>query len=230
VYVIAELRQKLSSPTINFRLDFPSNTDLKNDYVFNEFLNKLQNDKNELNKQVTYLLVFGSFAPYGEGRSAIQNVYNYAYKGLSDILNRQLNNIVNDLIFKITGDRSVRVDVSTSFYNSSSLLSGPGGNLPFGFDRSNVNLKLAKSFLNGKIILNVGGNLDFGLGNNTAFQTGNFQWLPDWNIEFILSKSRKLRMIVFQRNTLDINQTTTNTSLGKRTRFGVSLSYSKDID
>lgn len=234
VYVIAAMREKLTQPKISFRLDFPPNTGLKNDYEFSEFLVKLQNDENEINKQVTYLLVFGSFAPYGEGRNVGQNIYSFAYKGLSDIFNRQMNNIVNDLLYRITGDRSIKIDVSTSFYSSASLLGSTpvGGLASLGrLDRSSVDLKLAKSFLNGRIVLNVGGNVDFGLGNNSAFQNGNFQWLPDWNIEFLLSKGGSLRMIVFQRNSLDINTSANSTnSLGRRNRYGISLSYSKDFD
>ena len=39
-------------------------------------------------------------------------------------------------------------------------------------------------FLNDKIILNVGGDLDFNVRNTTTIQNGSFQWLPDLNIEF----------------------------------------------
>lgn len=231
VNVVASLRDKLTQPKISFRFDFPSASVLTNDPVFNEFLTKLQNDQNEMNKQVTYLLVFGSFAPYGEGRAIGENLYNFAYKGLSGVLNRQLNNLVNNLLYQITKDRSWKVDVTTSVYNSAALL----GNTSVGglasisrLDRGNFDLKLAKSLFNGSVILNVGGNLDFGFGDNSALQTKTLQWLPDWNIEFILNKNRQLRMIVFQRNSLDIN--TSNSSLGRRNRYGISLSYSKDFD
>jgi len=188
-----------------------------------------------MNKQVTYLLLFNSFAPYGEGRNFTQNIYSYAYKGLSDIFNRQVNNIVNDLLYKITGNRGIKVDISTSFYSSASLL---GSGNPVGgtlaslsrLDRSTVDLRVPFKLLNGKIIINVGGNLDFSLGNNSAFQNSGFQWLPDWNIEFVLGKSGALRMIVFQRNSLDINTVNSSSSLGRRNRYGISLSYSKDFD
>jgi hypothetical protein len=72
----------------------------------------------------------------------------------------------------------------------------------------------------------VGGDLDFNVQNSTTIQNGNFQWLPDLNIEFILSDDRKLRAILFNRNSLDIN----GSSLGKRNRQGVSISYRKDFD
>jgi hypothetical protein len=231
VYVIASLRNKLTEPKTTFRLEFP-NADFSNDEIFNAFLAKLQNDENEMNKQVTYLLLFNSFAPYGEGRSAQQNLYNYAYKGLSDIINRQLNSIVSNIFYQIFKDKSIKVDVSTSFYSSSSLL-GNGApvnalNSISNIDRSNLNLKLVKSVLNGRIIFNVGANLDFGFVSSSAFQNGNTQFLPDWNVEFVLGKTGKLRMIVFQRNSLDIN--TGTSSLGRRNRYGISLTYSKDFD
>lgn len=234
VNVIASLRNKLTEPKTTFRLDFPT-SDFSNDEIFNAFLNKLQNDENEMNKQVTYLLLFNSFAPYGEGRNVTQNIYSYAYKGLSDIFNRQVNNIVNDLLYKITGNRGFKIDISTSFYSSSSLLgSGNPVDRTIGdlsrLDRSTVDLRVPFKLLNGKIIINVGGNLDFSLGNNSAFQNNSFQWLPDWNIEFVLGKSGALRMIVFQRNSLDINTVGTSSSLGRRNRYGISLSYSKDLD
>jgi autotransporter translocation and assembly factor TamB len=236
VNIIAALRGNLTQPKPPvFRLDFPSNNELRNDITFEQFLTKLQNDENEMNKQVTYLLLFNSFAPYGEGRNVTQNLYNYAYKGLSDIFNRQVNNIVNDLLYKITGNRGIKVDISTSFYSSASLI---GSGNPVGstlsnltrLDRSSVDLRVPFKLLNGKIIINVGGNLDFSVANNSAFQSNNFQWLPDWNIEFVLGKTGKLRMIVFQRNSLDINTVNNTSSLGRRNRYGVSLSYSKDFD
>ncbi len=89
-----------------------------------------------------------------------------------------------------------------------------------------MNLKLGRSFLNDKVIVNVGGDLDFNVRSSTNIQNDNLQWLPDLNIEFILTRDRKLRAIVFNRNSLDIN----GSSLGRRNRQGVSISYRKDFE
>ena len=89
-----------------------------------------------------------------------------------------------------------------------------------------MNLKLGRSFLNDKVIINVGGDLDFNVRSSTNIQNDNLQWLPDLNIEFILTRDRKLRAIVFNRNSLDIN----GSSLGRRNRQGVSISYRKDFE
>jgi hypothetical protein len=85
---------------------------------------------------------------------------------------------------------------------------------------------LGRSFLNDKVIINVGGDLDFNVRSSTNIQNDNLQWLPDLTIEFILTRDRKLRAIVFNRNSLDIN----GSSLGRRNRQGVSISYRKDFE
>ncbi|WP_037351590.1 translocation/assembly module TamB domain-containing protein, partial [Sediminibacterium salmoneum] len=78
VYVIAELRNQLSQPDISFRLDFPQGSPVKNDNEFSAFLNRIQRDENEILKQVSFLIVFGTFAPPGEfsSRSGGTNPYN----------------------------------------------------------------------------------------------------------------------------------------------------------
>lgn len=58
-----------------------------------------------------------------------------------------------------------------------------------------------------------------GVGNN-------FQWLPDLNIEIILSKDRKLRAIIFNKNSLDIS----GSNFGRRNRTGASISYRRDFE
>ena len=76
------------------------------------------------------------------------------------------------------------------------------------------------------MIVTLGSDLDFNVGNTTSFQNGNFQWLPDFNIKFILTKDRKLSAIVFTKNSLDISGST----FGRRNRQGVSISYQRDFD
>ena len=129
----------------------------------------------------------------------------------------------------MTGDKSLRFDIGSSVYNSGNLLDPTGGGIAINankVDRTRVNLKLGRSFLNDKIVVNVGGDLDFNVRNTSTIQNSDLQWLPDVNVEFILSKDKKLRAILFNRNSLDIN----GSALGKRNRQGVSISYRKDFD
>lgn len=216
VYVIAELRGRLSKPDINFRLDFPTGSAIKNDNDFALFLNRVQSDDAEMLKQVTYLIVFGSFAPYGEARTT--SAYSLGLNTISQKLTSEINKIVSNLLYKITGDKSLQLDFSASTYSSSSYFTN---NSSTALDRQSFNFKINKSLLDGKVIITFGGDFDFGLSNNTGIQGGGFQWLPDISAQIILSRDRKLRAIIFNRSSIEASAT----ALGRRNRQGISLTY-----
>ncbi len=234
VYVIAALRNKLAQPDIRFSLAFPQGNPISSDNEFSQFITRLERDDNEILKQVSFLIVFNSFAPvsFSNGSGNNNNAYTVTSIGIntiSQLLTKEINKSITTLLNKVTGDKSLRFDVGSSVYNSANLLDPSGAGIAINankIDRQRVNLKLGRSFLNDKIIVNVGGDLDFNVQNSTAIQNGNFQWLPDLNIEFILTDDRKLRAIIFNRNSLDIS----GSSLGRRNRQGVSISYRKDFD
>jgi hypothetical protein len=75
------------------------------------------------------------------------------------------------------------------------------------------------------VILTFGGDLDFNIASGVS-RTGNFQWLPDFNAQIMLSKDKKIRAIVFQKSSLDV----AGQGIGRRNRMGISLSYSKDFE
>jgi hypothetical protein len=232
VYVIAQLRDKLSLPSIKFKLDFPQGSPIKTDNEFAAFLNRIEKDENEILKQVSFLIVLGSFAPAGaNGSSTANNPYMFTSLGvntISQVLTKEVNKAVSNILYKMTGDKSLRFDLGASLYSSNSLIStGSGVSANSNtIDRTRVNLKLGYAFANNNIVVTLGSDLDFNLGNSSAIQNGNFQWLPDFNIEFILTKDKKLRAIVFTKNSLDINGST----FGKKNRQGASISYRRDFD
>ena len=232
VYVIAGLRNKLSKPDIKFSLAFPPGNPISTDNEFTQFISRLERDDNEILKQVSFLIVFNSFAPVSFSNSNNSNAYTVTTIGIntiSNLLTKEINKSVTNILNKVTGDRNLRFDIGSSVYNSANLIDPSGTGLAINankIDRQRVNLKLGRSFLNDNIIVNVGGDLDFNVRNTTSIQNGTFQWLPDLNIEFILTRDRKLRAIIFNRNSLDI----TGSSLGRRNRQGLSISYRKDFD
>ncbi len=209
VYVIAQLRDKLTQPKITFRLDFPQGSAIKNNNDFNLFLARLQSDDAEMLKQVTYLIVFGSFAPYGEAGTST-SAYSLGLNTLSQKLTSEINKIVGNLLYQITGDKNLQLDIGASTYSSSSYFGTYNGNL----DRQQVNLKINKSLLDGKVIITFGSDFDFGISSAAASQTSNFQWLPDVSVQIILSKDRKLRAVIFNRSSLNV-EAGSSSAIGK---------------
>jgi hypothetical protein len=232
VYVIAALRNKLARPDIQFTLAFPPGNPISTDNEFSQFIARLERDDNEIIKQVSFLIVFNSFAPVGFNSGNSNNAYSVTTLGInsiSQLLTKEINKSVTNLLNKVTGDQSLRFDIGSNVYNSGNLLDPTGAGIAINsnkIDRQRVNLKLGRSFFNDKVIVNLGGDFDFNLRSASSIENNNFQWLPDLNIEFILTKDRKLRAIVFNRNSLDI----IGGSMGRRNRQGVSISYRKDFE
>lgn len=231
VYVIASLTDKLSKPTIKFRLDFPQGSPIKTDPVFDEFLNKIEKDDNEILKQVTSLIVFGAFTPYGQGNGIGSiNFSSVTVNTISQALTNQLNKTLSNVIFKITHDKSLHVDIGTSVYSSANLFSQSSGGTSTtnnNFDRSRINFKVGYSFFQDKLVVTFGGDFDFNLSAAAAAQSGNIQWLPDLNVEYYLTNDKKLRFIAFSKNSLDVG---TGTTLGRRNRQGIGFSYKRDFE
>lgn len=230
VYIVANLTGKLQQPDIKFNLEFPTGSGLQNDDTFTKFLAKLQSNDNEMLKQVTWLIVFGTFAPYQESFSTSGNVFANAGIGtISQFLSNGINRIASDILYKITGDKSWQFNFDSKIYSSSSLLSSGTASSSSGqtFDQTALTLKLSKSLLNGKIIITIGSDIGISLANSSAAQSALNKFYPDLTFQFILSKDRNLRAILFNRSSLDIS---TSGALGRRTRQGVSMSYTKDFD
>ncbi|MEO7529961.1 MAG: translocation/assembly module TamB domain-containing protein [Sediminibacterium sp.] len=237
VYVIAQLREKLTHPNIKFKLGFPQGSPVNSDNEFMQYVNRLENDQNEILRQVAFLIVFNQFAPpgiSGNNSGSNSNPYSITSLGvntLSQYLTKGINNMVSNIIFKLTGDKSLRFDVGTSIYSSASLLNPSAGDISTAgnnkLDRTRVDLKLSRAFANDKIIVTLGSDIDFNISNSSsAIQNGNSQWLPNVNIEFVLTRDKKLRLIVFNKTSLDLS----GTSFGRRNRQGVSISYRKDFE
>ncbi|MGF7230620.1 translocation/assembly module TamB domain-containing protein [Arachidicoccus sp.] len=226
VYVIVELRGRLLKPDIGFRIDFPTGSSVKSDPDFALFLSRLQSDENEMLKQVTYLIVFNSFAPYGQSSGSSSNFASTGVNTISSLLTNELNNVFSNALTKLTGDKGLKFELGASTYSSSSILGQTNGSERL--DRQSLNFKLYQSLANDKIIITLGSNFDFGWGSSAAtVQNGNFQFLPDISVQFVLTRDRKLRAVIFNRSSLGVAGVT---AIGRQNRYGVSISYTKDFE
>jgi len=191
---------------------------MRNNVTALEMLRKIDEDKSEMLRQVTYLIVFRSFAPYKEGLGSKNPGTELAVNTISDLLSSQMGKILTNVVQDITGDKSLNVDITTDFYNSSQLV---GGNVSAtsGYDRVNFNFMLNKSYFNNRVVVNLGSDFDVNVKSTT---TTGFQFLPDVSVEFVLTPNRRLRAIVFKKDNLDYS--------GRRNRAGVSLSYRKEYE
>jgi hypothetical protein len=85
------------------------------------------------------------------------------------------------------------------------------------------NFGLKKKYINGRLIVSLGGNVDYNNPYILAARNTNILLTPDITLEYILSNDGKLRILGFNRTSVDA-------TLGQRNRTGVSLAYSKDFN
>lgn len=225
VYVVAKLTDKLFKPAIQFSLDFPNSSAAVADPELALIIQQMQKNTNELNTQVTYLIVFNSFAP---SELAINSNSNSTGLGINTISGIFLN-VISDQINKILGNllknEKYNISLNTSIYNRNPI-DARGTSLNLG---SNVNFSIGRSFFNNRFIISTGVGFDAAWQQTDIAQT--IQFLPDVTLEWLINPSGSLRASFFYRENTDFLNTTVSGGPGKSAkRIGGSFSFRRDFD
>ncbi|MBC7902393.1 MAG: hypothetical protein H7Y27_03195 [Gemmatimonadaceae bacterium] len=228
VLVVAKITDKLKAPKIRFDLELPANSQLANDPDANSLLSLIKRDENELNKQVSLLVVFNSFGP-SSSSNATMNVGQKALEGIvfnsiSGVISNELTKRFSNVLQTVFKDPSIQVNISASVYSGSNLLdvANQAQVLP---DRSNVNFSIGKSYFNERLTFIVGSALDFGF-NGASNSRNSFQFLPDVTAQYKVTPEGKFLFNLFYRQ----NTSYLGASIGKQSRSGASISYRKEFE
>jgi len=224
VYVVATLTGKLFTPDINFALDFPSTSVATTDPELALLVQQMQKNTNELNRQVTYLIVFNSFAP-SELAGDVSGGGGLGVSTISGILLGVLSDQINKLFGNLLKSDKYKINLNTSIYNRNLVdASKTALNLS-----SNVNLSIGRSFFNNRFIISTGVGFDAPLsqGSQSNIQQ-NIQLLPDVTLEWLINPSGTIKATFFYRTNTDYLTSSSNASTARRT--GASISYKKDFD
>jgi len=229
VLVVASLTGDLMSPDIRFQLQLPPGSALTNDQDAIALLQRIQNDENELNKQVAFLIVFNSFGPLSTSTNQ-GNLGGIAFEGivvnsisgvLSSTLSRQFSNIFQ----KIFNDKSIRVNFNAQLYSGTNFIDNTNRSI-FSVDRTNLNLSIGKSLFNERLTFIFGSAVDFGLSSAQVNATRNLPFLPDISAEWKIRSDGKLLLTFFYRDSYNYL-----TGAGVRqNRSGASISYRREFE
>lgn len=219
VNVVTQIKGRLSAPDIDFSIELPSYSSVRGNSSIQDMLRRIREDNTEKLRQVTYLIVFKSFAPYKEGAGSRNPGADLAVNTLTELLSNEMGKILTDIVQRITGDASLKVNLSTNLYSSVSQAGANAITSASAYDRMNVAFNLNRSYLNNRVMINLGSDFDLNVRNTAA---AGFQFLPNISVEFILTPNRRLRGILFKRDNLDFS--------GRKNRVGASISYRKDFN
>jgi hypothetical protein len=214
--IVSHLTETLKKPAISFDFVIPANEDIQDKFVVERKLADYKKDPAEMNKQVSSLLIFNSFINNDQGFFGGSNPYNIAAGTIGQVVSSFLTNAFSKLLQKTLNDPNIITyfDITPSFdlRNSVTQLQAAA---KFG---------LVKSYFNNRLIITLGGNLDY---NNpyllSAASSNNLLITPDFAAEWLLTKDGRVRVVGFRRTSID-------QVFGQRNRQGISLSYKKDFD
>lgn len=214
--VVAHLTETLLKPNIDFELQLPPGSPITDFFIIKR-LEQFKQDKNELNKQVTSLLLFNSFISTsqgilqsGAGISALSNT-------IGGIVSSVVSGFFNSFLQKYVKNLRFNLGASTTVSGSSKDLQADVARI-----QAAAKSNFVYTLLNGRLIITAGVNLDY---NNPYVATGrnsNVLLTPDITAEWILSKDGKFRIVGFNRTNFDLT--------GQRNRTGASISYRRDFE
>lgn len=223
VNVVATLTGELFQPTFNFKLEFPDKDIYRNQSVAFG-IQQIEKNANELNKQITYLIVFNSFAPYEN--QTIGNPFGEAISStLSGLLFGEVNRRLNELLSKVLQQNKLTLNFTGSLYNRDPISQNQAGLLQI--NQADANIAVGKSFFEGRVNFTVAGTFDVPL--ESSFQQ-TVRLFPDVTIELLLNKSGTVRASFFYRENVDYLSGTSSTGSLQTRRFGASISYGREFD
>jgi hypothetical protein len=227
VSVLATLTGNLFHPDFSFKLDFPVYSDIYSMPEFTLALQQIQNNQNELNKQVTYLIVFNSFAPFeNTGFSGGYSPFGeFTYSTISGLLFGKVNEELNKVLSRILKNDKLTFNVTGSLYNRNVFDQNSRGvfRLP---NQSNVGLTLGLPLFNERAHFTIGGSFDVGWNSNIE---QNIRLFPDVTLELLINKSGSVRATFFYRQNVDFLSGNTPGGIIPR-RYGASIGYGRDFN
>ncbi|WP_345256164.1 translocation/assembly module TamB domain-containing protein [Flaviaesturariibacter amylovorans] len=226
VNVAATLTGELFRPNFAFHLEFPENSPVNTNPSFTYGLQQIERNPNEINKQVTYLIVFNSFAPYQGDQSNSGGAFNeFAYSTISGLFFGEVNRLLNQVLGKVLSNNKLTLNFSGSLYNRNLLTQNNRG---FGINTGTINVGLTAP-AGERVQITFGGTFDVPIpGNNDINQRINVY--PDVSVDVLINKTGSIRATFFYTQSPDLLVSGANTNTIRNQRAGAKLSYRKEFD
>ena len=223
VDVLFKLRGTLKNPATDFEFQFPFGNPLKSDPIANQYLKtKYESDKNAMNKQVTSLLLFNSFITEQQSLLSTNNTGNFVFRTVGQVLSSTLSSSLNNWLQKL---------LKTDQVNLYTNINTPDFNFEKGGTQRQIqtlgNFGFKTAFLNNRLLINFGGNVDYRLVAASSNSSTNFLFTPDVSFEYLITPGGGLRVVGFNRSDADLGDIA---GVTRRNRTGILLSYRKDFN
>lgn len=207
--VSLNMDNELMSPAISFDIDLEEDKKGALNGLVYAKLQELNQSESELNKQVFTLILLNRFISTGNFSNQSDGA-NVARNSVSKIMNQQLNRLSDKYV------KGVNLELNLDSYEGYNTESG-------GFEgRTELNLAVSKSFLNDRVAVKVGGDVD--LEGERAKQNTISDFAGDLSIEYSITEDGRYKAKLYRDNRFE------GVLEGDIIETGVSLIYNRDYD
>tara|TARA_R110002049_G_scaffold207188_1_gene377651 strand:+ start:27972 stop:33044 length:5073 start_codon:yes stop_codon:yes gene_type:complete len=184
-YVYLNIDGQLMEPKINFNLDMPENEQGAIGGQVYGRVQQLNQQKDELNKQVFSLLVLNRFYPDPGSDGSTGGMASIARDNLNDAVSDQLNTFSDKLLGKTGFELDFGLDSYTDYQGTSPQ------------ERTQLDIAAQKKLFNDRLIVRVGSEVDIQGSSSTGEET---PLIGNVSIEYLLSENGRYRLKGFKRN------------------------------
>lgn len=201
---------RLTEPQLSFDLDMPEDAQgSMGGQVYGQ-IQRINQQEQEVNKQVFSLLVLNRFYPTAGSDGSTGGIVNVARNNLNQALSDQLN-VFSDRLLGDTGfELNFGLDSYTDYGGSSSQT------------RTELDIAAQKNFLNDRLIINVGSEIDIE-GRNTNPQEEN-PLIGNVSVEYLITENGQLRIRGFRKNVYE------NVIDGQTIISGLAMIFTKEFN
>jgi hypothetical protein len=198
----------LLKPDLHFNIDMSEKQKETNAMVYSK-ISQINNDPNELNKQVFSLLILGHFVPMGTGSGVTTS------SAVSSIARNSVNQLFSDQLNALSGKYIKGAELNFNLQSNDDYNADGSAN-----QSTELQIGLKKELFNNRVVVQVGGNI--GVGGNT--QNGNQNITGDMVMEYKITEDGAYRFKAFRENGYE------GIIDGLLYKTGIGFLYSKDYD
>ncbi|MGB3774727.1 MAG: translocation/assembly module TamB domain-containing protein, partial [Leeuwenhoekiella sp.] len=202
---------ELMQPVISFNLDMPKDQQGAIGGQVYATVQQLNQQENELNKQVFSLLVLNKFFPNGGSDGSSGGTASIARDNINDAISDQLNTFSD----KLLGNSGVELNFGLDSYTD---YQSDGGTQ----DRTTLDVAAQKKLLDDRLIVSVGSEVD--IQGTPSANEGPSPVIGNVSLEYLLTEDGRYRVKGFRRNEFE------NVIDGQLIISGISLIFTREFN
>ncbi|MCO5232987.1 MAG: translocation/assembly module TamB domain-containing protein [Chitinophagales bacterium] len=205
VDVVLKIGGTLAETDIKFALAPPSGQSSIPDEL-NAVIERINNDPAQVNTQAFGLILFNRFLNLQNTSNAQAGTIgvDLAITTLSEFFNAKISEYVNDALSMLIPGAEVAINQGTD----------------------NTGIRVTQKLNNDRLIINLGGDVQYGNRENIQLQENNTGFVGDVEIEYLITEDGRIRAKVYSRYDNTIIRLENESYL----KSGIGITYQKEVD